>query len=82
MAMSAIVPLWMGLVLGVVGGVWGHGFLRDPPGRSSMWLFGYNSPANYQHMELFCGGFPVSPFQTSLDNVNQYCFAPCEECQY
>ncbi|XP_062588720.1 uncharacterized protein LOC134250383 [Saccostrea cucullata] len=40
-------------------GVAGHGFLRDPPGRSSMWLFGYDSPPNYQHMELFCGGFPT-----------------------
>ncbi|XP_048745740.2 uncharacterized protein LOC125658507 [Ostrea edulis] len=24
-----------------------------------MWLFGYNTPPNYQHMEMFCGGFPI-----------------------
>ncbi|XP_052691192.1 uncharacterized protein LOC128169067 [Crassostrea angulata] len=57
--MFEISPLWIPCVLLIFGEVSGHGFLRDPPGRSSMWLFGYGTPANYQHMELFCGGFPT-----------------------
>lgn len=42
-----------------LGGVWGHGRLIEPPSRSSMWRFGYNSPTNYQDNELFCGGSQV-----------------------
>jgi len=37
----------------------GHGNLVDPPGRSSAWRFGFDTPKNYQDMELFCGGFIV-----------------------
>ncbi|XP_033749008.1 uncharacterized protein LOC117333697 [Pecten maximus] len=35
----------------------GHGRLLEPPGRASMWRFGYNSPPNYDDNQLFCGGF-------------------------
>lgn len=37
----------------------GHGRLMDPPSRSSMWRLGFETPANYNDNELFCGGFGV-----------------------
>lgn len=37
----------------------GHGRLLDPPGRSTMWRFGFNSEHNYNDNQLFCGGFTV-----------------------
>ncbi|XP_021373235.1 uncharacterized protein LOC110463177 isoform X2 [Mizuhopecten yessoensis] len=37
--------------------VHGHGYLKDPPSRSSMWRFGFNTPKNFNDNELFCGGF-------------------------
>ena len=38
----------------------GHGRLMEPPGRSSMWRFGFNTPKNYDDNALYCGGFQVS----------------------
>ena len=38
----------------------GHGRLISPPGRSSMWRYGYNTPTNYDDNQMFCGGFYVS----------------------
>ncbi|KAF4527215.1 hypothetical protein B566_EDAN006141 [Ephemera danica] len=35
----------------------GHGILVDPPGRASMWRYGYSTPANYDDSQYFCGGF-------------------------
>ena len=40
--------------------VWGHGRLTDPPSRSTMWRYGYDTPINYMDNQLFCGGYPVS----------------------
>ena len=37
-----------------------HAKLIEPPMRSSMWRFGYNTPINYNDNELFCGGIQVS----------------------
>ncbi|KAI0231830.1 hypothetical protein LSAT2_017807 [Lamellibrachia satsuma] len=34
----------------------GHGRLRVPPSRGSMWREGFNTPINYNDNELFCGG--------------------------
>lgn len=34
----------------------GHGRLIEPPGRSSAWRFGFNTPVNHNDHELFCGG--------------------------
>ncbi|CAL1265993.1 unnamed protein product [Larinioides sclopetarius] len=39
--------------------VQGHGRLLEPPSRSSMWRFGYDTPSNYNDNELFCGGIYV-----------------------
>jgi len=38
----------------------GHGRLLEPPGRSSMWRRGFNTPINYDDNQLFCGGYDVS----------------------
>ncbi|CAL8077603.1 unnamed protein product [Orchesella dallaii] len=35
----------------------GHGRLIEPPSRSSMWRYGFNTTANYNDHELYCGGF-------------------------
>ena len=37
----------------------GHGRLLEPPGRSSMWRVGFNTPINYNDNALYCGGFQV-----------------------
>lgn len=33
-----------------------HGYLEDPPARGSMWALGWDTPQNYNHMQMFCGG--------------------------
>ncbi|KAI0216416.1 hypothetical protein LSAT2_031562 [Lamellibrachia satsuma] len=35
----------------------GHGRLRVPPSRGSMWRDGFNNPIYYNDNELFCGGY-------------------------
>ena len=37
----------------------GHGRLIEPPSRSSMWRYGYDTEPNYQDNQLYCGGFTV-----------------------
>ncbi|XP_076312344.1 uncharacterized protein LOC143225963 [Tachypleus tridentatus] len=34
-----------------------HGYLQDPPSRSSLWRVSFQSPVNYNDNQLFCGGF-------------------------
>lgn len=36
-----------------------HGRIIDPPGRSSMWRFGYDVPTDYNDNGVNCGGFGV-----------------------
>ena len=48
------------MLVALIPGVLGHGFLQEPPSRSSMWRFGFNTPPNYNDNQLFCGGFDVS----------------------
>lgn len=36
-----------------------HGRLLDPPGRSSMWRYGFAVPTNVNDNGLNCGGFGV-----------------------
>ena len=45
------------LVAVALGRVAGHGRLREPPGRSSMWRFGFDTPHNVNDHETNCGGF-------------------------
>jgi hypothetical protein len=42
-----------------VGMVEPHGYLKDPPARGSMWTQGWDTPKNYDHNQLFCGGRQV-----------------------
>ncbi|XP_054166723.1 uncharacterized protein LOC128964190 [Oppia nitens] len=59
----------------------GHGYIADPPSRSSAWRFGFKTPKNYNDNQLFCGGFDNQwkvnngkcgicgdPYQGPLDN--------------
>jgi len=34
-----------------------HGRLIEPPSRSTMWRYGFNTPPNYNDHELYCGGY-------------------------
>nr|XP_022335450.1 uncharacterized protein LOC111132085 [Crassostrea virginica] len=45
------------VIVAMIPGVLGHGYLQEPPSRSSMWRFGFNTPHNYNDNQLFCGGF-------------------------
>ncbi|RUS86685.1 hypothetical protein EGW08_005559 [Elysia chlorotica] len=38
----------------------GHGYMIDPPARSSMWRVGFNTPVNYNDNALRCGGSRTS----------------------
>ncbi|WAR15625.1 hypothetical protein MAR_005730 [Mya arenaria] len=44
------------LIVFMMANVEGHGRLIEPPGRSSMWRFGFDTPKNYNDNQLFCGG--------------------------
>ncbi|XP_021378831.1 cell wall protein DAN4-like [Mizuhopecten yessoensis] len=41
----------------LLGAVHGHAYLTDPPGRNSMWRFGFNAMINYSDNDQNCGGF-------------------------
>ena len=58
---SSIVVLQVLFLLLLGGGVDAHGYMIDPPSRSSVWrLFPGQAPPNYNDNELFCGGFSVN----------------------
>ncbi|XP_012943219.1 uncharacterized protein LOC106013054 [Aplysia californica] len=44
------------VLLQVLAVVLGHGRLRQPPGRSTMWRDGFPVPENYMDNQLNCGG--------------------------
>jgi len=48
------------IILNLSRNVNGHARLLEPPGRSSMWRFGFGTPVNYNDNQLFCGGYRVS----------------------
>ena len=48
------------LLLGVVIPLaWGHGRMTIPPGRGTMWKYGYDNPPNYCDHCLECDNTPV-----------------------
>lgn len=47
-------------LLAMAAGAFGHGRLMDPPGRSTAWRFGFDTPKYYNDNELNCGGLRVS----------------------
>lgn len=58
----------------------GHGRLVEPPSRSSMWRYGFNTPINYDDNQLFCGGYDVriycfNQFTTTLSLIIVFVFA-------
>jgi len=56
---STLIATFAALVLLVPDEAVGFGMILDPPGRSSMWRFGYDVPTNYNDNSLNCGGLPV-----------------------
>lgn len=43
----------------VIQQVYSHGYLADPPARSSAWLYDRDFQSccsYYEHMQMFCGG--------------------------
>lgn len=53
------------LLLFYVEVCYGHGRLISPPGRSTMWRYGYNTPVNTNDNQLSCGGFGVQYYKNS-----------------
>ncbi|CAL1280997.1 unnamed protein product [Larinioides sclopetarius] len=53
------------ITVACLGLVNGHGRLEEPPGRSTMWRFGFKTEQNPDDAELFCGGI------TKLWQVNK-----------
>jgi len=50
--------LFLGLyVVNFISEVRPHGRLIEPPSRSTMWRYGFNTPPNYNDHELYCGGY-------------------------
>lgn len=48
-----------------VSTVYGHGRLINPPGRSTMWKYGFNTPVNTDDHQLSCGGFGVQFYRNN-----------------
>ena len=60
MRLACAVPLVTLLLVVCIVEIRGHGRLRVPPSRASMWRDGFGTPANFNDNELFCGGAWVS----------------------
>lgn len=48
------------LLLSVVKDSFQHGYMIDPPSRSSLWRVNKKAPPNYNDNRLYCGGRSVS----------------------
>jgi len=60
MSNSNTVALFIAVLLGIqVVTVYGHGYLYDPPGRSSVWRLFPQAPVNTADDAVFCGSFEV-----------------------
>jgi len=56
------------LLLGLYGGVSGHGRLVEPPSRASMWRYGYPTKPDFYDNQMWCGGYQV--FNHSLHSIH------------
>ncbi|KAL4216329.1 hypothetical protein ACF0H5_024056 [Mactra antiquata] len=56
-ALNLIFLTFSAILFTRINHVTSHGRLINPAQRSSAWRYGYNTPANYNDMENFCGGF-------------------------
>ena len=50
------------IIASLLQSVLGHGYLMQPPQRSSAWRYGFPTLQNFDDNTLFCGGFGVSFF--------------------
>ena len=49
----------------------GHGRLVEPPSRSSMWRYGFDTPHNYDDNAINCGGLYVSTLSLGPESSDQ-----------
>jgi len=63
------------LLMVIIKNVLGHGRLRFPPSRASMWRDGYPTPADYNDNQGFCGG---ASYQQSQGGKCGICGDPWE----
>jgi hypothetical protein len=43
-----------------------HGRMENPPARNAAWRHGFNTPVNYNDIELNCGGAGQQHYQSGL----------------
>lgn len=53
-----------------------HGRMFEPPARNTMWRMGFETHANYEDSELFCGGISVRQFPPPPPNRQDCEFRP------
>lgn len=70
--MTAWQLFWTFFLYCVTATVLGQGRLLLPPGRSSMWRVGYDTPINNNDNALTCGGLQVSKLIKMLANTLKY----------
>ena len=63
------VLIFVTLAVQLILEVSGHGRLVEPPSRSSMWRYGFDTPINYNDNQLFCGGRFVSAIFFYNNNI-------------
>ena len=70
----------------IVQDVYGHGRLRTPASRASMWREGFDNPPDYSDNQGFCGGATVSSisslhFATVFENHRKSLIQHCERSE-
>ena len=43
-----------------------HGRMESPPARNAAWRHGFNTPVNYNDVELNCGGIGIQHYLAGL----------------
>ena len=43
-----------------------HGRMENPPSRNAAWRHGFNTPVNYNDVELNCGGIGIQNYLAGL----------------
>ena len=44
-----------------------HGRMENPPARNAAWRHGFNTPVNYNDVELNCGGIGIQHYLSSIN---------------
>lgn len=50
----------IGLLCWNICEIFGHGYMIDPPNRSSAWRKGFDTPKNHDDNGIYCGGHAVN----------------------